>query len=248
MLTGWAKAWPGPGETSAGFWISGAAEKDGAVPETASGGSTFSTYDNLDKVSEHQRMDDDVTGGHLETNDPGRHIGACEEEAELEEAGQRKDSSSSWSSCDVLPLDKSDDAVGAVGPPDVSPKKPDRLPSSQVAEEEKVDNDEHEGNNNGNEDDDEDDDDDENIQSPNSPTSGSVRSDSPLSTGSSEVFLPSGPSDLQGPEPQSQPRDAHSVLAELRQQMAQQRSEYQTRIQRWDTRTRTASSRYSLFL
>lgn len=226
MLTGWAKAWPGPGETSAGFWTSGAAEKDGAVPESASGGSTFSTYDNLDKVSEHQRMDDDVTGGHVETNDLGGHSGACEEEAELEEAGQRKDSSSSWSSCDVLPLDESGDAVGAVSPPDASPKKPGRLPSSQVAEEEKVDNDEDEDNNNGSEDDDED------IQPPNSPTSGSVRSDSPLSTGSSEVFLPSGPSDLQGPEPQAQPRDAHSVLVELRQQMAQQRAEYQTRIQR----------------
>ncbi|XP_073335082.1 rho GTPase-activating protein 24 [Pagrus major] len=229
MLTGWTKAWPGPGETSAGFWSSAAAEKEGAVPESASGGSTFSTYDNLDKVSEHQRMDDAVAG------EPGGHSGTCEEKAEIEEAGQRKDSSSSWSSCDVLPLDKSGDAAGEVSPPDVSPQKPEKLPSSQVADEENVDNDED--NNNGNDDDDDDDDedgedDDDDIHPPNSPASGSVLSDSPLSTGSSEVFLPSGPSDLQGPEPQSQPRDAHSVLVELRQQMAQQRAEYQARIQR----------------
>ncbi|XP_038565629.1 rho GTPase-activating protein 24-like, partial [Micropterus salmoides] len=235
MLMGWAKAWPGSGEAGAGFWSSGAAEEEGVVPETASRDSsdaqedsTLSAYDNLEKVSQHERMED-VTDGHLETNDPGGHIGSCEEEAELEGARPTGDSSSSWSSCEVLPLDESNDTTGAVSP-DISPKRPKRLPSSQITEEEKSDNEDHEENNNDN---------DENcynndhdVHHPNSPASCSVLSDSPLSTGSSEVFLPSGPPDLQVPEPQPQPKDAHSLLAELRQQMAQQKVEYQARIQR----------------
>ncbi|XP_044077493.1 rho GTPase-activating protein 24-like isoform X2 [Siniperca chuatsi] len=236
-----AKAWSGPGEADAGFWSSGAAEEEGAVPEIASGGSsdaqedsTLSAYDNLDRVSQHQRMED-VTGGHLENNDPGGHIGTCDEEAELEEAGQTRDSSSSWSSCEVLPLDESSDAVGAVSL-DRSPERPKSLPSSQVAEEQNSDNDDHEENNNDNDedcyDDDNDADDDDDVHHPNSPASCSVLSDGALSTGSSEVFLPSGPPDLQVPEPQSQPRDTRSLLAELQQQMAQQKAEYQARIQR----------------
>ncbi|XP_027133923.1 rho GTPase-activating protein 24 [Larimichthys crocea] len=228
VLMGWGKAWPGPRESGAGYWNSGAAE-EGAVPENASGGSSdahedsaLSAYDNLDRVSLGQRMED-ITGEHLETNDPESHAGNCEEEGELEEARQTRDSSSSWSSCDILPLDESADAVCAISP-DMSPKRLKRLPSSVVAEEENNHDDEHEDNNNDNDDDD--------IHHPNSPASGSVLSDSPLSTGSSEVFLPSGPPDLQEPEPQSQARDAHSLLAELRQQMAQQKAEYQARIQR----------------
>ncbi|XP_070700378.1 rho GTPase-activating protein 24-like [Pempheris klunzingeri] len=223
LKAGWAKAWPGPGEVDAGFWSSGAAGEKGGVPDAASRGSSeaqddsaLSAYDNLDKVL-------DAIGGHSETNDPGDQIEPCEEGEEQEEAGQTRDSSS-WSSCEVLPLDESSHAVGAVSP-EVSPKRSERLPSSQV---EDSDNDDHENNNDN--DDDEDDDDD--VHHPNSPASGSVLSDSNLSTGSSEVFLPSGPPEPQGPEPQSQPRDAHSVLAELRQQMAQQKAEYQARIQR----------------
>ncbi|KAM9782357.1 rho GTPase-activating protein 24-like [Syngnathus typhle] len=53
----------------------------------------------------------------------------------------------------------------------------------------------------------------------NTPTSGSILS--PISTGSSEVFLPSAP-----------PDDAQSLLGKLRQQMAQQTYEYQSRIHR----------------
>ncbi|XP_050934705.1 rho GTPase-activating protein 24-like [Lates calcarifer] len=234
MLMGWAKAWPGPGEADAGFWSSGAAGEEVAVRENASGGSseaqedsTPSAYDNLDRVSLRQRMED-VTGGHFETSDPGGHIGTCEGQ----EAWQIRNSSSSWSSCDILPLDEGNDAAGAVSP-DMSPKKPKRLPSSQAAEEENSDNDDHEENiNDEDEDEDEDEDDDDGIHHPNSPASCSVLSNSPLSTGSSEVFLPSGPPDIQGPELQSQPGDSHSLLAELQQQMAQQKAEYQARIQR----------------
>ncbi|XP_037603537.1 rho GTPase-activating protein 22 [Sebastes umbrosus] len=229
MLMSWVKAWPGPVEAGAGFWSSSAAEEEGAAPGAASGGSSegqedsnLSAYDNLDRPSPRQRLEE-VTGGHFETNDPGGHIGCCEEEVELEEAGQTRRSSSSWSSCEVLPLDESSNAVVS---PDMSPKRPKRSPSGQVAEEENSDDDDQEDNNEDNDDDDDD------VHHPNSPASGSVLSDSPLSTGSSEVFLPSAPPDLQGPEPQSQPRDAHSLLAKLRHQMAQQRAEYQARIQR----------------
>ncbi|TKS83141.1 Rho GTPase-activating protein 24 [Collichthys lucidus] len=161
-LMGWGKAWPGPRESGAGYWSSSAAE-EGAVPENASGGSSdahedsaLSAYDNLDRVSLGQRMED-ITGEHLETNDPESHAGNCEEEGELEEARQTMDSSSSWSSCDILPLDESADAT------------------------------------------------------------------------------------FQEPEPQSQARDAHSLLAELRQQMAQQKAEYQARIQSLEQQKRSQS-------
>lgn len=235
-LVGWEKAWPGLEEARSGFWSSGAAEEHGTMPETTSGGSseaqedsTLSAYDNLHSMSPCERKED-VTVNHLEATDPGGHVGTPEEEEELEEAGQKRDSSSSWCSCEVLPLDESDDAVGAVRL-ELSPKRRKRLHSSQVANEENCHDDEHDDKSN---DDDEDDDegDDDNIYYPNSPASCSVPSDSPLSTGSSEVFLPSGPPDQQGPEPQSQPSDAHSLLAELQQQMAQQKAEYQARIQR----------------
>nr|XP_046266822.1 rho GTPase-activating protein 22-like [Scatophagus argus] len=226
MVMGWEKGWPG--DAAAGFWSSGT--EGGGGQETASGGSSeaqedsiLSAYDNLDSASKHEKMEV-VSADYLETNDLGGQIRTFEEE--LEEARQTRDSSSSWSSCEVLPLDESGDAVGGVSSV-VSPKRLNKLPSSQVEEEEKS----HEDNKD-NDGDDDDDDDDVDFHHPNSPASSSVLSGSALSTGSSEVFLPSGPPDVQGPEPQSQPRDAHSLLAELQQQMAQQRAEYQARIQR----------------
>ncbi|XP_044226312.1 rho GTPase-activating protein 22-like [Thunnus albacares] len=249
MLTGWTEAWPGLEEAGVSFWSSGAAEAaESAVPEAASGGSseaqedsTPSVYDNLDRVSISlcQRMEKG-TGGDFE-NVAVSHIRTCEEEVELEDGRHTADSSSSWSSCEVFPLDESSDAVGGVSP-DVSPKRPTRLPSGRVVEDENSDNDDHDDDDNASHDDDDnnDDDDDDDVGGDdgddahlyNSPASCSVLSNSPLSTGSSEVFLPSGPPDLQGPEPQSQPEDAHSLLAELRQQMAQQKAEYQARIHR----------------
>ncbi|XP_042354618.1 rho GTPase-activating protein 24-like [Plectropomus leopardus] len=229
MLLSWAKAWPSPEEPCTGFWSSGAAEEEGAGPGMASMGSSedqedsnLSAYDNLDRVSPCEGMEH---GGHFETIDQGDRIGTCEEVAALEEARQRRDSSSSWSSYEGLPLDESSDAVVVVCPY-VSPKRPNRLPSSQEADRGSSDNEDHDDNNDDN------DEDDVEVHHPNSPASCSVLSDSPLSTGSSEVFLPSGPPDLQGPEPQLQSRDAHSLLAELRQQMARQKAEYQARIQR----------------
>lgn len=223
---GWEKAWPGLGGVGSVFWSCDAAEEQGAVPETASGGSseaqedsTLSVYDNLNSMSPSQRKED-VAVKHLDTIDPGGHVGAHEEEAELKEAGQKRDSSSSWSSCEVLPLDES---------PDASPKRRSRLHSTQVASDENSHQSEHDDQNNA---DDDDDDGEDNAYYPNSPASCSAPSGSPLSTGSSEVFLPSGPPDPQGLESEAQPRDAHSLLAELQQQMARQKAEYQARIQR----------------
>ncbi|KAK2828432.1 hypothetical protein Q5P01_019466 [Channa striata] len=229
-LTGWTKAWPSSGEAATGFWSCGAVDEDGAV----SGGSsepqedsTSSAYDNLDRVPLCQKMEDE-TSGHFEINDPGSHSGACKERAELEEEAQTRDTSSSWSSCEVLPLDEIN-AVGGVSP-NMSTETDKRLPSRQMAEDKSSGNvdPEHNANDGDNNDDDDDDDDDDDVHHPNSPASCSAVSDSPLSTGSSEVFLPSAPPDSQA----TQPKDAQSLLADLRQQMARQKTEYQARIQR----------------
>ncbi|XP_030010343.1 rho GTPase-activating protein 22-like [Sphaeramia orbicularis] len=230
VLLSWTDAWTGLCEVSDDFWSSVAAagppDEEGGVPEQASRGSseaqedsTPSAYDNLDKVSLHQTKDG-ITGGLFETGVAQKH-GANEEKGDGEEAGPHVDSSSSWSSCEVLPLDESADAVDKVGPVK-SPKRPTSLPSGRITENGIGDNDHR----------DNDDDKDEEGHHFNSPTSCSEASDSPLSTGSSEVFLPSGPPDLQGSEPQLQPRDPQSLLAELQRQMAQQKAEYQARIQR----------------
>lgn len=217
--------WPDPGEAGTGFWSSGAAEEEGAISGNSSEvqeDSTPSAYDNLDRVSLCQKMEDE-TSGHFDICDAGGHIGTCEEKAEQGEEGQTRDSSSSWCSCEVLPLEEIN-SLGDVSP-DMSPKTLKKLSSSQVAEEENTDNDDHEDSNYDN-------DDADGVHHPNSPASCSVLSGSPPSTGSSEVFLPSGPSDCQRYDPQSQPRDAQSLLADLRQQMIKQKMEYQARIQR----------------
>ncbi|KAJ8266000.1 hypothetical protein GJAV_G00124080 [Gymnothorax javanicus] len=61
----------------------------------------------------------------------------------------------------------------------------------------------------------------------NSPASSAV-TDGPLSSGSSEVFLPSAPPDPPGPAPH--PSAVHCVLTALRQQMARQKLEYEAQI------------------
>lgn len=145
-----------------------------------------------------------------ETNSAERHNETSESAAE-----QAGESSSSWSSCEVLPLDEGGDDVGAVGPENAM-KTPEKLPLIEKAEQETI----HKDNRNIN------------THHPNSWASGSVLSVSPLSTGSSEVFLPSGPSDLQVPVTSSETRSNYSVVAKLRQQMAQQKVEYQRKIER----------------
>lgn len=192
----------GLGEGFSGFWSSGAGEG------VASGGSseapedsTLSTYDNLSMcLHPGQKV------GGVRLNPEGR-LGSSEEE------GERR-GSPSWSSCEILPLDDSDDAAGVVAP-QTSPKgdEPDE-PGHKNSDNE----DEGEG--------------EDDVYYPTSPASCSVPSDLSLSTGSSDVFLPSAPPDLQGPETQTQPSDAQSLLSKLQQEMAHQRSEYQAKILR----------------
>lgn len=163
------------------FWSSGAGE---AVASAASSealeDSTLSTYDNLSVCLQ-----------------PGQEGGA--EHLDPEEGGQ-KGGSPSWSSCEILPLEDSDDAADAA-----EPGRSDR-------------EDEGEGEEEG--------------FYPTSPASCSAPSDVSLSTGSSDVFLPSAPPDLQGPETRTQPSDAQSLLSKLQQEMAHQRAEYQAKILR----------------
>lgn len=64
---------------------------------------------------------------------------------------------------------------------------------------------------------------------PNSPASSTAPTDAPLSTGSSEVFLPNAPSDPQDP-PSSQ--TIQCLVVGLRQQMARQKAEYEAKINR----------------
>ncbi|XP_019727200.1 rho GTPase-activating protein 24-like, partial [Hippocampus comes] len=217
----WMEVWTSLGEagdrggkTVAGehLWSSSATQIAGAEgegPQAAGGGgsevqedSTPSDYDNLNRAPSRQTMED-VAGEHFDPNGEGNSG------EESEEAWQTVDDSSSWSSCEVLQPDQGSDPEGRVGPD----LKPMRSPSSQAAEDDKhLDGDTESDLDGG--------------RHLNTPTSGSILS--PLSTGSSEVFLPSGP-----PEPSaSEPDDAESLLTELRQQMAQQRSEYQARIHR----------------
>lgn len=198
----WDQVWLGLGEGCSGFWSSGAGEG------VASGGSseapedsTLSTYDNL---SECPHPGQEVGGEHL--NPEGRL-------ESREEEGQ-KGGSPSWSSCEILPLDDSDDAAD-VGAPETPPtgEEPDG-PGHKSSDNE----DEAEG--------------EDDAYCPTSPASCSVPSDVSLSTGSSDVFLPPAPPELQGPEAQTQPSDAQSLLSKLQQEMAHQRAEYQAKILR----------------
>ncbi|XP_063059887.1 rho GTPase-activating protein 24 isoform X2 [Engraulis encrasicolus] len=77
---------------------------------------------------------------------------------------------------------------------------------------------------------------------PNSPASSSAPTDAPLSTGSSEVFLPSAP-----PEPHvsTASHAMHCLLAGLRQQMARQKAEYEARIQRLERRNEALQAEVS---
>lgn len=185
------------------------------MSEPASGGSseaqdsTPSPYENLDRASMCQTVKD-APVGKFHSNSAERRNETSESAAE-----QEGESSSSWSSCEVLPLDEAGDDVGAVSHENPT-TTPEKLPLIDKVEQENV----HKDNRNIN------------THHPNSWASGSLLSVSPLSTGSSEVFLPSAPSDLQGPETSSETRSNYSIVTKLRQQMAQQKAEYQRKIER----------------
>lgn len=107
------------------------------------------------------------------------------------------DTRSSWSSCEILSLEDSGSGVVRTSPGRGST----RFPSFRT------------------------DPGDEDLH-PNSPASSSALTDAPLSTGSSEVFLPSDPH----VPPASQAM--YTLLAGLKQQMARQRTEFEAKIQR----------------
>lgn len=198
----WDQVWLGLGEEFFDFWSSGAGEG------VASGGSSEvpddSTLSTYDNLSVCLQLGQEVGGEHLS---PVGHLGSSEEE------GQKR-GSPSWSSCEILPGDDSDHAAD-VAAPETSLKGEEPDESGQK--------------NRDNEDEEEGEDD---VYYPTSPTSCSVPSDVSLSTGSSDVFLPSAPPDLQVAEMQSQSGDAQSLLSKLQQEMAHQRAEYQAKILR----------------
>ncbi|KAM4726911.1 rho GTPase-activating protein 24-like [Anableps anableps] len=220
--------WQHQEKAASGYWSCSGAEEEGGVLEAASGGSsqaqedsTPSAYDNLDRASLSHTMVN-VPTEMFDSNSPRTNAGMSEAEVDQEELGEAGDSSSSWSSCEVLPLDESNDDLRAVSP-DIPPKRSKILPLSQRTGKESHDTDNHEdkgGEGNGA------------MHHPSSWASCSVVSISPLSTGSSEVFLPSVAPDLQLQESHLESRDTHSLVAKLRQQMAQQKAEYQSRIER----------------
>ncbi|XP_061658859.1 rho GTPase-activating protein 22-like isoform X2 [Syngnathoides biaculeatus] len=216
--TGWLEVWTGLGQANdrgGHLWGPGATETavGGDGPEAVSGAASEaqedsipSDYDNVNRAPSSQAMEE-INAEYLDANGEGHSNEVSEE------AWQTVDDSSSWSSCEVLPPDKSLSPEGPVS----FCMLPKLSPSSQTEEDEK-NLDGYPGSDPNGE------------HHPNTPTSGSILS--PLSTGSSEVFLLSGPPELPGTEPQSHPDYAHPLLAELRQQMAQQRTEYQDRIHR----------------
>ncbi|CAB1333220.1 unnamed protein product [Coregonus sp. 'balchen'] len=150
--------------------------------------STLSVYDNLDTLQRMEEMAADGGGG--------SPAGPVEVEVGMASV---VDTRSSWSSCEILPLDDSGSGVVRASPGRGST----RFPSFRT------------------------DPGDEDLH-PNSPASSSAPTDAPLSTGSSEVFLPSAPPDLHAP-PASQAM--HWLLAGLKQ-MARQRAEFEAKIQR----------------
>jgi len=233
-------------------------EASGGSSEFQEEDSCPSVYDNLSRASLCQGMEVDGSDA-LDADAAAMHLDPSlivREGAGEEEAQHSLVSSFSFSSCEVLPTDGTGDCVAECGSsPDPSLRSSPMFLSNQGSE----DNDLYEGEEDDNDDDDDsgdehidddddndddddggnmdDDDDDDNptgdLQPPNSPASCSVPSDLLLSTGSSEVFLPSGSPDPQpGSQAQSEAPHVHSHLAELRQQMTQQSTEYQATISR----------------
>ncbi|XP_055004301.1 rho GTPase-activating protein 24-like [Boleophthalmus pectinirostris] len=197
----WTEAWSDLRDPNVDYWTpdapnEGLASLSGGS-SISNGISTPSAYDNIEKENSNS--------GSFENVQPE----TAEQPQNLEEE-QNEESSTSWSSCEIIPLEESLS-------PAPSAKRHTSLPVMELKD---LDN---EG--------------EEPFESLHytTPTSRSEPSISPLSTGSSEVFLPSGPPELQDQEGQmetSEPRDTHSLLVELQRQLARQREEYQARIQR----------------
>ncbi|KAK2872889.1 hypothetical protein Q8A67_022786 [Cirrhinus molitorella] len=148
--------------------------------------STLSVYDNI------------VTEEHME-----QYV----EDREAKGTASVAESSSSWSSCEIVPLDGGSGSGGAASPCNVSPRQ---FPSFRMDSRE------------------------EELRL-NSPASSSAPTDAPLSTGSSEVFLPNAPQEPLG-FPASHAMQC--LVAGLRQQMTRQKAEYEAKINRLEQRNK----------
>ncbi|XP_037402063.1 rho GTPase-activating protein 24 isoform X2 [Pygocentrus nattereri] len=180
-------SWPGLGQSG---WETERVLGDSGGSSEAQD-STLSIYDNMGTEEQTKELVEDqevVTGM-----------------KELEASPSVADSSSSWSSCEILPIDEANVGSRSDGP--ASPcHSSAHFPSFRT-------------------------DPGEGDPHPNSPASSSAPTDAPLSTGSSEVFLPNG--DPQGP---AASQVMQSLLAGLRNQMARQKAEYETKINRLEQR------------
>lgn len=129
------------------------------------------------------------------------------EDGDAKGTASATESSSSWSSCEIVPLDGGSGSGGAASPCHPSPGQ---FPSFRMDSGE------------------------EDIR-PNSPASSSAPTDAPLSTGSSEVFLPNAPQEPLG-FPASHAMQC--LIAGLRQQMTRQKAEYEAKINRLEQRNK----------
>ncbi|XP_043076986.1 rho GTPase-activating protein 24 isoform X2 [Puntigrus tetrazona] len=129
------------------------------------------------------------------------------EDKENKGTASMAESSSSWSSCEIAPLDGGSGSGGAASPCNVSPEKFSSFRMDSREEE---------------------------IR-PNSPASSSVPTDAPLSTGSSEVFLPNAPQEPLG-FPASHAMQC--LVSGLRQQMTRQKAEYEAKINRLEQKNK----------
>uniref|UniRef100_A0A8C2JSS2 Si:ch211-247j9.1 n=1 Tax=Cyprinus carpio TaxID=7962 RepID=A0A8C2JSS2_CYPCA len=129
------------------------------------------------------------------------------EEREAKGTTSVVESNSSWSSSEIVPLDGGSGSGGTASPCNVSPRQ---FPSFRM---------------------------DSRMEEfrPNSPASSSAPTDAPLSTGSSEVFLPNAPQ-----EPLVFPAShaMQCVVAGLHQQMTKQKAEYEAKINRLEQRNK----------
>ncbi|XP_016429573.1 rho GTPase-activating protein 24-like isoform X4 [Sinocyclocheilus rhinocerous] len=129
------------------------------------------------------------------------------EDREAKGTASVAESSSSWSSCEIVPLDGGSGSGGAASPCNVSSEQFSSFRMDSREEELR----------------------------PNSPASSSAPTDAPLSTGSSEVFLPNAPQEPLG-FPASHAMQC--LVAGLRQQMTRQKAEYDAKINRLEQRNK----------
>ncbi|XP_055035734.2 rho GTPase-activating protein 24 isoform X1 [Misgurnus anguillicaudatus] len=157
--------------------------------------STLSVYDNMG-VEEHQ--------GEGYTEEEKLSISIVETKGGTASPAE---SSNSWSSCEITPLDGNSESSGEATPCQ------DSLGHFSSFRMDSCEEGPH----------------------PYSPASSSAPTDAPLSTGSSEVFLPNAPHEPLG-FPASHAMQC--LVAGLRQQMARQKAEYEAKINRLEQRNK----------